>query len=204
MKRKRNRAASLITTLLVIVILSTIIVAFLQSTSLDRLTAKSVKNVLQAELSARAGLQAAINQIVTAAGTNGAFVTGSTNYAGNVAPLVVIGQTNLSDLQQIMPLVSTSPDLLEDFLQSEWTNSLSNLLAEIVGTNSTDVNGRTGLIQSTNLPYRAPWVEISSASGQRIGRFAFVVLDEDARANPLIRIGSGNMSDPANWYLGTG
>jgi hypothetical protein len=186
------------------VILSTIIVAFMQSTSLDRLTAKSARNVLQAELSARAGLQSAINQILIAAGTNRSFVTGSTNLSTTNAPLVVIGQTNLTDPQQVMPLVSIRPDRLDSFLQSGWTTSLAGLLADLAGTNSTDINGRAGIIQSTNISYRAPWVEISSASGQRIGRYAFVVVDEDARANPLLHTGSGNMSDPTNWYTGPG
>jgi type II secretory pathway pseudopilin PulG len=202
MRRRRRYAASLITTLLVIVILSTILVAFMQSMSIDRLTAKSTRNILQAELSARAGLHAAIGQILTATGTNNGFVTGSTNYAPGNAPLVVIGQTNLSDPQQIMPLVSAPPDLLDSFLQSGWTNSLTSLFADLTGTNSTDVNGRAGVIQSTNIPYRAPWVEVSSASGQRIGRYAFVVLDEDARANPLLHTGSGSMADPTVWYSG--
>ena len=70
-----NKAASLITTLLVIVVLSTIMVAFLQSMSVERLTAKSARNMLQAELAARAGLSSAIAQIVAAVGTNSAFVT---------------------------------------------------------------------------------------------------------------------------------
>jgi type II secretory pathway pseudopilin PulG len=147
MRRRRRDAASLITTLLVIVILSTILVAFMQSMSIDRLTAKSTRNILQAELSARAGLHAAIGQILTATGTNNGFVTGSTNYAPGNAPLVVIGQTNLSDLQQIMPLVSAPPDLLDSFLQSGWTNSLTSLFADLTGTNSTDVNGRAGVIK---------------------------------------------------------
>ncbi|HEU4680085.1 MAG TPA: hypothetical protein VFS35_11225, partial [Terrimicrobiaceae bacterium] len=186
MKRRPNRAASLITTLLVIVILSTIIVAFMHSTSLDRLTAKSARNVLQAELSARAGLQSAINQILVGAGTNRSFVTGSTNLSTTNAPLVVIGQTNLTDPQQVMPLVSMPPDRLDSFLQSGWATLLAGLLADLTGTNSTDINGRAGIIQSTNISYRAPWVEITGASGQRIGRYAFVVVDEDARANPLL------------------
>ena len=201
-RRRGNKAASLITTLLVIVVLSTVVVAFLQSTSLDRLTAKSAKNVLQAELSARAGLQSAISQLLTAAGTNNGFVTGSTNFSPSNAPVVVIGRTNLSDPQQIMPLVSIAPNLLESFLQSGWTDSLSILFADMAGTNSTDVNGRSGIIQSTNISYRAPWVEISSSSGERIGRYAFVVLDEDARVNPLLHTGTGTMSDPLAWYSG--
>ena len=88
MRRRRSKAASLITTLLVIVILSTIVIAFMQSMSIDRLTAKSARNILQAELAARAGLSSAIAQILTAIGTNNAFVTGSTNYAVDHGPLV--------------------------------------------------------------------------------------------------------------------
>jgi Tfp pilus assembly protein PilX len=201
-RRRRSKAAALITTLLGIVVLSTLVVAFMQSTSIDRLTAKSAKNVLQAELSARAGLQSAINQLLTAAGTNNGFVTGSTNFSASNVPIVVIGRTNLSDPQQIMPLVSIPPKLLENFLQSGWTDSLSNLFAEMAGTNSTDLNGRSRIIQSTNISYRAPWVEISGSAGERIGRYAFVVLDEDARVNPLLHTGNGNMSDPIAWYSG--
>ena len=202
MRRRGNKAASLITTLLVIVVLRTVAVAFLQSTSLDRLTAKSAKNVLQAEFSARAGLESAISQLLAAAGTSNTFVTGSTNLSPSNAPVVVIGRTNLSDPQQIMPLVSIVPELLGAFLQTEWTNSLSNLVADLAGTNSTDLNGRSRIIQSTNISYRAPWVEISSSSGERIGRYAFVVLDEDARVNPLLHTGTGTMSDPLAWYSG--
>lgn len=175
MRRRGSKAASLITTLLGIVVLSTLVVAFMQSTSIDRLTAKSAKNVLQAELSARAGLQSAINQLLTAAGTNNGFVTGSTNFSPSNAPVVVIGRTNLSDPQQIMPLVSIAPNLLENFLQSGWTDSLSTLFAKMAGTNSTDLNGRSGIIQSTNISYRAPWVEypVAPASGSVATRLSF-------------------------------
>ncbi len=204
MRRPRSKAASLITTLLVIVILSTIVVAFMQSMSIDRLTAKSARNILQAELAARAGLSSAVAQILTAVGTNGGFVTGSTNYAVDHGPLVVIGRTNLVDSTQLMPLVSAPPELLSNFLQAEWTNSLASLFSDLVGTNSTDINGRSGFIQSTNNNrlYRAPWVVISSSSGERIGRYAFLVLDENARVNPLIHTGSGSMANSTNWYGG--
>jgi Tfp pilus assembly protein PilX len=204
MRRPRSKAASLITTLLVIVILSIIVIAFMQSMSIDRLTAKSARNILQAELAARAGLNSAIAQILTAAGTNNAFVTGSTNYAVDHGPLVVIGRTNLVDSMQLMPLVSAQPALLGNFLQAGWTNSLASLFTDLVGTNSTDINGRAGIIQSTNdiRLYRAPWVVISSSSGERIGRFAFLVLDENARVNPLIHTGSGSMANSTNWYGG--
>ncbi|HEY5814488.1 MAG TPA: hypothetical protein VIT23_17765, partial [Terrimicrobiaceae bacterium] len=194
---------SLIITLLVIVMLSTIVVAFMQSMSIDRLTAKSAKNILQAELSARAGLNSAISQVLMAIGTNNGFVTGSTNYATNTAPVLLIGRTNLTDSAQLMPLVSGAPDILATFLQNQWADSLANWFSDLTGTNSTDVNGRLGVIQSTNVAYRAPWVEISGSFGERIGRYAFVVLDEDARVNPLLHTGSSeSLAHPTVWYEG--
>ena len=204
MRQAGNKAASLITTLLVIVVLSTIVVAFLQSMSIDRLTANSSRSMLQAELAARAGLNSAIAQILTATGTNNAFVTGITNYAAGHGPLVMIGQHNLADAVQLMPLVSTPPELLSNFLQPAWASSLTNLFSDLSGTNATDVNGRSGIIQSTtnNKLYRASWVVISSSSGDPIGRFAYRVLDENSRLNPLVHTGSGTMANPTNWYGG--
>jgi type II secretory pathway pseudopilin PulG len=205
-RRPRNKAASLITTLLVLVLLSAIVVAFMQSMSIDRLTAKSAKNILQAELAARAGLSSAIAQMLAAIGTNNVgFVTGSTNYANNHGPLVVIGRTNLVDSTQVMPLVSASPGILENFPGPAWPDSLTALFSDLVGTNSTDINGRSRHIQSVgNVPYRAPWVDVLSSSGERVGRYAFLVLDENARVNPLIHTGSGSMANPTNWYGGPG
>ncbi len=111
------------------VLLSAIVVAFLQSMSIDRLTAKSAKNMLQAELAARAGLSSAIAQMLAAIGTNNSgFVTGSTNYAYNHGPLVLIGRTNLVDSTQFMPLVSASPDILENSPGPAWADSLTRLI----------------------------------------------------------------------------
>ena len=141
---------------------------------------------------------------MTCGESNNAFVTGITNYASGHGPLVMIGQSNLVDSVQLMPLVSTPPEFLDNFLQPAWANSLTSLFSDLVGTNTTDVNGRLGIIQSTtnNKLYRAPWVVISSSSGERIGRFAYRVLDENSRLNPLVHTGSGIMANPTNWYAG--
>lgn len=50
------KASSLITTLLVLVVLSTIVVAFMQSMSVERSVARSTKNAYQAQLAAEAGV----------------------------------------------------------------------------------------------------------------------------------------------------
>ena len=52
-----QKASSLITTLLVLVVLSTIVVAFMQSMSVERSVAKSSKNKYQADLAAEAAMQ---------------------------------------------------------------------------------------------------------------------------------------------------
>jgi hypothetical protein len=206
MRRSPRRAASLVTTLFVLVVLSTIVVAFLQSMSIDRLTAKSARNTLQTELAARAGFSSAIAQILMATGTNNAFVTGSTNYAADHGALVTIGRSNLVDAAQLMPLVSMPPELLSSFLQPEWSNSLSRVFSELPGTNSIDINARSAIIQSTtnNKFYRAPWVVMRNSSGERSGRFAYLVLDENSRVNPFAHSGSGSLANPTNWYSGPG
>jgi hypothetical protein len=51
----RQRASALVTTLFVVVVLSTIIVAFLQSMSLERRIAQGIKGKYQAESSPRRG-----------------------------------------------------------------------------------------------------------------------------------------------------
>jgi hypothetical protein len=55
---------------------------------------RSAKNILQAELAARAGLDSRA-QILAAIGTNRAFVTGNLSYAADHGLIVVIGRSNL-------------------------------------------------------------------------------------------------------------
>ena len=52
-----KKASALVTTLFVVVVLSTIIVAFLTSMNLERRIAKSIQSKYQAELAAEAGMQ---------------------------------------------------------------------------------------------------------------------------------------------------
>jgi len=58
------RGSALVTTLLVIVVLTVIVTAFLQSMSIEQRTARSYLNRYKAELAAEAGLATAINKLV--------------------------------------------------------------------------------------------------------------------------------------------
>ena len=96
-----EKASALITTLLVLVVLSTICVAFMQSMSIERSVAKSAKNKLQAELAAQAGVDTAalrIQQLMAAypyhaigytnvGGQTVTILAGSTNFTSTVAPV---------------------------------------------------------------------------------------------------------------------
>lgn len=59
-----TRGSSLVTTLLVITVLTIIVVAFLQSMSIERMTAKSYSNIEQARLAAEAGVNEAANNLL--------------------------------------------------------------------------------------------------------------------------------------------
>lgn len=74
----RRKASSLVVTLLVIVVLSTIVVAFMQSMAVERLTAKSAGNRLRAEHALKSGLNHAINNIANL----------TTNHTYNVVSVV--------------------------------------------------------------------------------------------------------------------
>jgi Tfp pilus assembly protein PilX len=62
--------SALISTLLMIVVLTIIVTAFMQSMAVERRTANSYKNKLQAELAAEAGLNLAISKLLQGASAN--------------------------------------------------------------------------------------------------------------------------------------
>lgn len=79
-KTARQRGSSLITTLLVLVVLSTIVVAFMQSMSIERSVARSHKNKHQVDLAINAGLDAATLAIKSVTANDGFIVTRNGDY----------------------------------------------------------------------------------------------------------------------------
>ena len=203
--RFHKKASALVTTLFVVVVLSTIVMAFMTSMSLERKISGSMKNKFQAELAAEAGLNAAMSQISLAMSTNQSFLTGIyTNVTSGFGPVTTIGVTNLTDTNQLMPLVSTDTTNLSGFGSNMWVG-LTNTLNKRESTNtndSVDVNvaGSIQVTLNTNL-YRAPWV-VFSTNSSKITRYAFFVLDESARINPLLTGANSSLTNSTNWYSG--
>lgn len=216
----QNQASALVTTLMVITVLSIIAVAFMQSMRIERMTSRSYANQERARLAADAGgdyARALISYALTTNATQGqSYVVGQTNDSSG-QPLLVIGNANLTNITQIIPLVSGNFSLLVGYPGNmteesvrQYMNTRTNLSPEVsVGLNKkvTIIDGVTNrLIQQTsdtNL-FRASWVNITNEIGQTNARFAFVVLDENARFNPHYHGEGLSRSNSTNWFFGAG
>lgn len=108
---RRVRASSLVTTLFVVVVLSTIVLAFLQSMTLEKQISRSLKNQFQAELAAEAGVEKAQSTILS---TIQARPASAVYYTANISTsntlnLYLARYTNVSGnlTVQRVPLFST-------------------------------------------------------------------------------------------------
>jgi len=188
-----QRASSLVTTLLVLVILSTIVVAFLQSMSVERSVARSVKNRFTAELAAQSGLSAAQTWIDSAISTNRNFIVSATTVATNYCPVVLIGLREATVDSNMFPMISGN---MPDYLSNRTSpGALSNYLftrTNLNSSNTVNLNVGGSLIQPTNSTtyFRAPWVNITNSDGSAAARYAFIVMDEQARFNPFLHQGT--------------
>jgi hypothetical protein len=206
-----RRASSLITTLLVLVVLSSIVVAFMQSMSVERSVARSVKNQYNAELAVDAGTAAAQNQLLRLVGnypdsaTAWQILTSSSGLAteGTVMhfrglPLAGPSATNMpqaaspaaygADVQlYAWPLISGATPTAESAVQGAFASPLST-------NNSIDLNARNWIGAAPGQPrkiLRAQWVEILAdpskprdlVNNPPVARYAYWVDDESFRLN---------------------
>ena len=109
--RFRKNASALVTTLFVVVVLSTIVMAFMASMSLERKISGSLKNKFQAELAAEAGIEqtsSTIMSTIQARPASAVYYT-STISSSNTLHLYLARYTNISGnlTVQRMPLFST-------------------------------------------------------------------------------------------------
>jgi len=132
-----KKASALVTTLLVVVVLSTILVAFLTSMSLERKIAGSMKNKYQADLAAEAGMQDFLSRLeniktdgpystfyVLGSNTNPYLFLGKRIFSSNGTitkrvPLFSTGFTNFNDLTNFSaPFLSSAAISIQDIDRS--------------------------------------------------------------------------------------
>lgn len=204
--RRRRRAASLVVTLLCITVLTIIVVAFLQSMTLERKTAQSYSSITRAQLAAESAQNEAVTRLGGLMAALPYHAIGYTNVgSGTNAQLYTIlyGATNASSTPTTYFLCSTTNT-------STNLGALSTIPAGLTPTNSTAVNRRTG-DGSTNDPgwmgspvstngallyreARAPWVYIlqdpsrphqpnraAANYNPRVARYAWWIEDETSK-----------------------
>ncbi len=171
---RHKKTSSLVATLLVLVVLSTIVVAFMQSMAIERLTSRSLANATRAQLAANSGLTHAV-VLFTRYATNDAFIvvrSGDYDYLG-IASSGTGTATNAT--VNYLPLFSVS------------TNQGSNgMLFQPVGASELPVV--TNYLASTNLAtfkgaglsgsnVVSSWVNVADSEGNIVSRYAFYVSD---------------------------
>lgn len=201
--RFRRKASSLVTALLVLVVLSTIVVAFMQSMSVERMTAKSSANRYKAELAAEAGLNAARWQLITlfsrypdsatawqqipsGNGTEGTIfhfrgapllsgTPSATNLPDPASPAIIGNNLRL----YTWPLISGATPSLYSGLDSSFSTALST-------NNSIDLNRNNWVGTAKGQPRKvlnAQWIYLTNNKGETNARYAYWVDDESFRLN---------------------
>ena len=224
-----GRAGSAIIAVLgLIALLTLLLVSLLQSVRMERSSSASNFAGEQAYLSAESAIASASALLITATSNRPAYLIGLTNNQeeaahGDLAPALMIGATNLSSKNQMLPLFSF--DLKRASLFPRMTNgALESLLDERLSTNSSvavDLNDPS-LVASftqtngTNSPilkspgmisiegrYPAPWQSLHDDEGTTVGRYAFILTDESSKLNPALHHGNPR-TDATNWDNGPG
>ena len=168
--RFRKNASALVTTLFVVVVLSTIVMAFMGSMSLERKISGSMKNKYQADLAAEAGLNAFLSSVANL----------STNYTFNV---VKVSTNNSEYLFLGSPVGGASSNIAYTPLFSGGRVSSANIYSNPVVALTSNLTVATGkpVVPSyifTNQPTVA-WIQtnISTSGLIRSIRYCYTASD---------------------------
>ena len=119
-----------------------------------------------------------------------------------LAPVLMIGATHLTNKEQLMPLISGDLGTLSSYphLDEGAFDTYLGACQSKDPNESVDIN-RTPHPIAPSGSYRAPWVIIKNQEGHPLARYAYVILDEQARLNPFLHQGTPR-NDPTNWDQG--
>lgn len=192
-----RRGAAIISTLLVLTVLTIMVVAFLQSMRIDRLTARAYLNKARAEMAARAGAEEAQDILRRLMEDNPDAVTAWVPVNNTYATVLYYRQEHAP--RQIprdyeahvwaRPLLSGA--------ESVASENLSDSFDDLDASNSPNFNtsrwtGQPWLGQfpgQSPVEIRAPWVEVKDENGDLVARYAWWVEDESFRF-PVNQAGS--------------
>lgn len=222
--RHPQRASALVISLLIVVILTIIVVAFMQSMAVERMTSRSYANKLKSQLMVEAGISDAASRIWEVTET-GPYATAFSEDEETAAPYLYFAKRELNENQGVTrrtPLFSTNFSGSDHF---DATNP-AFVDPEVFSLNDLDVagnavqrtvqdqrdifcdinenwglypNGLVGLQrngQQMNIPVN--WIYVHNTEGQVVGRYAFWVDDECSKID--LRF-AGNTEGPDDSHL---
>lgn len=181
----KKRGSALVITLIVIVVLSVIVSAFLTSMSIERLTSQSYADVLRAELAAEAGFSEALGRMT---GADLTFpVTAYEEYptaAGGTAPALVMLKPNATwdDVAERRYLVGSQAGTLPPGTEPA-TDLPTDFATDMNAVVDNDPDGWIGLRDASGARREVPaeWIYLRDTAGEVVGRYTYWVDDESAR-----------------------
>ena len=218
-----KKASALVTTLFVVVVLSTVIVAFLTSMNLERRIAKSIQSKYQAELAAEAGMQDFLKRLdnikadgpysafyVLGSNTNPYLFLGKRIFSTNGTttkrvPLFSTGVTNFATLTNFDAVFLSANAIVTQDIDRSGTavsRTLSNsndIWCDINKTNARFPSGLVGLrntfTNTNSIPLlSANWIYIKDAAGKVVGRYAYWADDECSKLDLRLAGSSNNLT----------
>lgn len=218
----RNEASALVITLIVIMILSVIVCAFMTSMSIERMTAQSYDDILKAELAAEAACSEALYRLISSDYTPAeaeadpsadpsakyfpvaAYEEVSIGYKGQslLTPCLTLLRPNdeWNDVEERRYLTATrdpsdnsKPDMTQP--PSENTDAETTDINAIVDDNP---YGWIGLRNEdgTRRTIPAEWIYLKDSDGNVVGRYTFWVDDESSRIDMRTAGSVSNLAPP--------
>ncbi len=192
--RRYESASALISTLLAVVVLTIIVTAFLQSMSVERKTARSYRNILQADLATSAGRAHALELLANTGTRTDDYSVVQTNYTSSInaaPPTYFISKRTSAGTVEYVPLVSGAnrqippqpPGVLPD----------QALISSPDFPDSAEIDlpsYQTDYYSNQNPSVR--WVPIDNADGDEVGRFAYWI--EDLQGHLDLKV-AGNLKN---------
>jgi hypothetical protein len=180
---RKQKASSLVTTLLVLVVLSTIVIAFLQSMSIERMTARSLSNKVASELASR-GAVSQISQLILTASTNDDFIVvrnGNFDFIG-----LASSGTGTNSTVQYMPLFSVATNGTQN--SPKLTNMVGVLPEAADFLTSGDFATFKGCSPSGG-DVQVSWIYSANSQNEITSRYAYYATDLHSRIDAKV---SGN------------
>jgi Tfp pilus assembly protein PilX len=197
----REQGATLVVTLLVMTLLSTIVVAFMQNVSSERNTSRSHVSRYQAELAAEAGLAVFLSNLANATQSGDFQVLALTANSSNQT-FTAITKFDGNGTMSVLPLSSTN-NSTQAIVSTPYTISqIHAAVSALFPAGNTTLNMKTVLTgladieyatsNNTNLSFPSQLATVPSTGNATTMEYAYVAVDECAKLN--IALFGGNSS----------